>query len=80
MFTQFSKVAAVGLSALLCCAGARAESKCHEVAGGITTNFVDSSDTLGSATGDLAGASASMSSTRSKARAERSCSPCTTIG
>ena len=28
---------------------------CHEVAGGIVTNFVDSSDTLGSATGDLAG-------------------------
>lgn len=28
---------------------------CHEVGGGITTNFVDSSDTLGSATGDLAG-------------------------
>ena len=28
---------------------------CHEVGGGITTNFVGSSDTLGSATGDLAG-------------------------
>ena len=34
---------------------ASAEPKCHQVAGGITTNFVDSSDTLGSATGDLAG-------------------------
>jgi len=55
MLTQFTKVAAVAVSAMLCCAGARAESKCHEVAGGITTNFVDSSDTLGSATGDLAG-------------------------
>jgi hypothetical protein len=55
MLTQFSKVAAVAVSAMLCCAGVRAESNCHEVAGGITTNFVDSSDTLGSATGDLAG-------------------------
>jgi hypothetical protein len=32
-----------------------AQAACHEVAGGIVTNFVDSSDTLGSATGDLAG-------------------------
>jgi hypothetical protein len=55
MLTQFSKLAPVAVSVMLCCAGARAESKCHEVAGGITTNFVDSSDTLGSATGDLAG-------------------------
>jgi hypothetical protein len=55
MLTQFSKVAAVAVSAMLCCAGVRAESNCHQVAGGITTNFVDSSDTLGSATGDLAG-------------------------
>jgi len=55
MLNQFSKVAAVAVSAILFCASVRAESKCHEVAGGITTNFVDSSDTLGSATGDLAG-------------------------
>jgi hypothetical protein len=55
MLTQFSKVAAVAVSAMLCCAGLQAESNCHEVAGGITTNFVDSSETLGSATGDLAG-------------------------
>ncbi len=34
---------------------AHAQPVCHEVAGGITTNFIDSSDTLGSATGDLAG-------------------------
>jgi hypothetical protein len=54
MLNQF-KVAAVAVSAMLCCVSVRAESKCHEVAGGITTNFVDSSDTLGSATGDLAG-------------------------
>ena len=55
MLNQLSKVAAAAVSAILCCASVRAESKCHEVAGGITTNFVDSSDTLGSATGDLAG-------------------------
>ena len=55
MLNQFSKVAAVAVSAMLCCASVWAELKCHEVAGGITTNFVDSSDTLGSATGDLAG-------------------------
>jgi len=55
MLNQVSKVAAVAISALLCLASVRAESKCHEVAGGITTNFVDSTDTLGSATGDLAG-------------------------
>jgi hypothetical protein len=30
-------------------------AKCHDVGGGITTNFVDSTDTLGTATGDLAG-------------------------
>ena len=29
--------------------------KCHDVGGGITTNFVDASDTMGTATGDLAG-------------------------
>jgi hypothetical protein len=29
--------------------------KCAPVGGGITTNFVDAADTLGSATGDLAG-------------------------
>lgn len=34
---------------------AKAQPLCHPVAGGIVTNFVDSSDTLGSATGDLAG-------------------------
>jgi len=55
MLKQLSKVAVVAVSAMLYCASAQAESKCHEVAGGITTNFVDSSDTLGSATGDLAG-------------------------
>jgi hypothetical protein len=55
MLYQFSKVAAVAVSAILCCASVRAESSCHEVAGAITTNFVDSSDTLGVATGDLAG-------------------------
>jgi hypothetical protein len=55
MLNQGSKVAAVAISAQLCCASVRAESRCHEVAGGITTNFVDSTDTLGSATGDLAG-------------------------
>lgn len=55
MLNQFGKVATVAVSAMLCCASGRAESKCHDVAGGITTNFVDSSDTLGSATGDLAG-------------------------
>jgi hypothetical protein len=43
------------LLATVCCAAAQAQARCHEVAGGITTNFVDSSDTLGSATGDLAG-------------------------
>ncbi|WP_109488590.1 hypothetical protein [Occallatibacter savannae] len=32
-----------------------AQSRCHEIGGSIETNFVDSSDTLGSATGDLAG-------------------------
>jgi hypothetical protein len=55
MLNEFSKVAAVAVSVMLCCASVRAESKCHEVAGGITTNFVDSSDTLGVASGDLAG-------------------------
>jgi hypothetical protein len=34
---------------------AQAQRACHEVAGGIVTNFIDSSDTLGSAAGDLAG-------------------------
>lgn len=43
------------LLAAVSCAVAQAQTRCHEVAGGITTNFVDSSDTLGSATGDLAG-------------------------
>lgn len=38
-----------------CCAAAQAGPACREVAGGIVTNFVDSSDTLGSASGDLAG-------------------------
>jgi len=55
MLNQLSKVAAVSVAAMLCCTGMRAESKCHEAAGGITTNFVDSSDSLGSATGDWAG-------------------------
>ncbi len=56
MRNQLSKVAVATVFAILFCASVRAESKCHEVAGGITTNFVDTSDTLGSATGDLAGA------------------------
>jgi hypothetical protein len=43
------------LAAAVSCAAAQAEPTCHEVGGGIVTNFVDSSDTLGSATGDLAG-------------------------
>jgi hypothetical protein len=44
------------LAAALSCATAQAHSSCREVSGGIVTNFVDSSsDTLGSATGDLAG-------------------------
>jgi len=47
-------VAFVGFTAFFTHSG-MAESKCHEVAGSIVTNFVDSSDTLGSATGDLAG-------------------------
>jgi hypothetical protein len=42
------------LLACVSCAAAQAQP-CHEVAGGIITNFVDGADTLGSATGDLAG-------------------------
>lgn len=38
-----------------CCAAAQSETKCHPVSGGIVTNFVDSADTFGSASGDLAG-------------------------
>lgn len=37
------------------CLFAQSEQACHEVGGGITTNFVDATDTLGTATGDLAG-------------------------
>ena len=37
------------------CLFAQNEHACHEVGGGITTNFVDAADTLGTATGDLAG-------------------------
>ena len=55
MRNEFSKAAAVAVSAILCCASVLAQSKCHQVAGTITTNFVDSANTLGSATGDLAG-------------------------
>jgi len=43
------------LLALACSAAARSETKCHQVAGSIVTNFVGPADTLGSATGDLAG-------------------------
>lgn len=43
------------LAAAVSSLGAQNPVKCHPVGGGITTNFVDSSDTLGSATGDLAG-------------------------
>ena len=47
----------VGLLLLISCSCLFAESDqtCHEVDGGITTNFVDAADTLGTATGDLAG-------------------------
>ncbi|HLH02853.1 MAG TPA: hypothetical protein VKX25_08785 [Bryobacteraceae bacterium] len=37
------------------CLFAEGEQACHKVGGGISTNFVDAVDTLGSATGDLAG-------------------------
>lgn len=37
------------------CLAVQAERVCQETAGGIVTNFIDSADTLGSATGDLAG-------------------------
>ena len=43
------------LLALACCVAAQSETKCHPVSGGIVTNFTTQSDTLGSATGDLAG-------------------------
>jgi hypothetical protein len=37
------------------CLFAQSDRACHDVGGGITTNFVDTADTLGTATGDLAG-------------------------
>lgn len=43
------------LAAAVCTLNAENPMKCHAVGGGITTNFVDAADTLGTATGDLAG-------------------------
>ena len=43
------------LAMAVCTLNAENPVKCHAVGGGITTNFVDATDTLGSATGDLAG-------------------------
>lgn len=43
------------LAAAVCSLNAQNPVKCHAVGGGIMTNFVDAADTLGSATGDLAG-------------------------
>ena len=43
------------LAAAVCSLNAQNPVKCHAVGGVITTNFVDAADTLGSATGDLAG-------------------------
>lgn len=43
------------LAAAVCSASAENPVKCEAVGGGISTNFVDAADTLGSATGDLAG-------------------------
>jgi hypothetical protein len=48
-------LAAFFVFASIVCIGATAQTRCHHVGGSIVTNFVDSSDTLGSATGDLAG-------------------------
>ena len=43
------------LAAAACGLNAQNPVKCHAVGGSISTNFVDAADTLGSATGDLAG-------------------------
>lgn len=43
------------LVAAACSLNAQNPVRCHAVGGGITTNFIDATDTLGSATGDLAG-------------------------
>jgi hypothetical protein len=37
------------------CLAAQAGSRCQHVGGTVSTNFIDSTDTFGSATGDLAG-------------------------
>jgi hypothetical protein len=37
------------------CLYAQDGANCHDVGGGITTNFIDATETLGTSTGDLAG-------------------------